>query len=198
MIEDLIRKNRCCRRFYQYQKISVTDLEDFINLARLSASAGNLQPLKYIISCDQEKNKEVFSCLKWVAYLEDWDHPKDGEQPPAYIIVIGDNEKAKDMGYDCGIACQSILLGAREKGMAGCIIGTVSRKNLRNFLNLNERYKILLVLAIGKPKEDVMIENVTSDEDIKYWRDAKGVHHVPKRSLKDIILKCYKKNDQDK
>jgi len=42
---------------------------------------------------------------------------------------------------------------------------------------------------LGKPKEKIVIEPMTSAGNIKYWRDEQGVHHVPKRSLDEIIIK---------
>ena len=188
MIEELIRQNRSCRRFYQDYVIDTRTLKDLVNLARLSASAANLQPLKYILSCRTEKNEGIFSCLAWAAYLKDWPGPKTGERPSAYIIILGDTNIAKNYGCDHGIASQSILLGAREKGLAGCMIGAVKRKKLRDILKIEERFKILLVLAIGKPKEEITIETVGDNDNIKYWRDNDSVHHVPKRKLDDIIL----------
>jgi nitroreductase len=81
-----------------------------------------------------------------------------------------------------------MLLGAREMGLAGCILGSINRKALRKILDIEPHLKILLVLAIGKPKEEVVIETVGSDGNIRYWRDAKAVHHVPKRPLQEIIV----------
>jgi nitroreductase len=191
MIADLIRKNRSCRRFYQNKEVALETLRGLINLGRLSASAANLQPLAYIASCDAEKNRKIFSCLTWAAYLKDWPGPKEGERPSAYIVVLGDTTIAKDFGCDHGIAGQSILLGAREKGLAGCMLGAVDRERLRQYLDIPEKYRILLVIALGAPKEDVMIEPLGPDNSIRYWRDEKGIHHVPKRALADIIVGSY-------
>ncbi len=121
MLEDLIRKNRSCRRFYQNNAVNIQTLEELVNFGRLSASAANLQPLAYVLSCNGKKNDEIFSCLTWAAYLKDWPGPEEGERPAAYIVVLLDTTIAKDPGCDHGIACQSIMLGAREKGLAGCI-----------------------------------------------------------------------------
>lgn len=192
MIADLIKKNRSFRKFHQNHALNVETLTDLVDLARLSASAANLQPLRYILSADSQKNAQIFSCLGWAAYLKDWKGPEEGERPSGYIIVLSDSEKANDfVGYDCGIASQSILLGAREKELAGCMIASINRQQLRSLLNIDARFKILLVIAIGKPKEEVVIEPVGSDDNIRYWRDETGVHHVPKRNLKDIIIDSY-------
>ncbi len=191
MIEDLIRKNRSCRRFYQDHNVNLKTLKNLVNLARFSASAANLQPLKYILSCNTQKNAQIFSCLAWAGYLKDWSGPKEGERPAAYIITLGDIGISKNFGCDHGIANQSILLGAREIGLAGCMIGAINRENLADILNIPPRFKILLALAIGKPKEEVVIETAKTDDNIKYWRDNKNIHHVPKRSLSNIVLSCY-------
>ena len=192
MIAELIKKNRSFRRFYQDHVLELETLIDLVDLARLSASAANLQPLRYILSVDSQKTSQIFSCLGWAGYLKDWNGPKEGERPSGYIIILSDSEKANDyVGYDCGIASQSILLGAREKGLAGCMIASIKRQQLRSLINIDLRFKIPLVIAIGKPKEEIVIEAVGSDNAIRYWRDTKGVHHVPKRKLKDIIIGSY-------
>lgn len=188
MIRDLIIKNRSYRRFHQQEKIELETLKELIELARFSASGANRQPLKYIISNTREKNALIFPHLALAGYLKDWSGPSEGEKPSAYIIVLGDSKIFESFGYDPGIACQSILLGATEKGFGGCIIGSINRKKLRTTLNIHNRYEILLVLALGKPSEKVEIENVRENGDIKYWRDSEDVHHVPKHSLDEIII----------
>jgi len=188
MIKDLIIKNRTYRRFYQQAAIERQTLRELVELARLSASAGNLQPLKYILSCEPQRNTLVFPHLAWAGYLKDWPGPGEGERPSAYIIILGDTEVSRTFGCDHGIAAQSILLGATEKGLGGCIIGTIQRDEVRKALDIPSRYEILLVLALGKPKEKVVIEIVAPTGDIKYWRDSEDVHHVPKRSLDEIIV----------
>jgi len=188
MLKDLIRENRSRRRFYQDVPVERKTLEELVDLARLSPSAANRQPLKYIISCDPAKNALIFPQLSWAGYLKEWGGPKDGERPAAYIIILGDKDIAREVVWDHGIAAQSIMLGAVEKGLGGCIIAAIKRKELAEVLKIQERYEILLVLALGKPKEKVEIETVGLDGDIKYWRDNNQVHHVPKRKLGDIIL----------
>lgn len=188
MIKDLIVKNRSCRRFHQELAVDRQTLRELIELARLSPSAANLQPLRYILSCEPEKNALIFPHLGWAGYLKDWPGPAEGERPSAYIIVLGDTHVSKSFGCDHGIAAQSILLGAAEKGLGGCMIGTVQREELRNTLDIPARYEILLVLALGKPREKVVIEAADNTGDIKYWRDSQGTHHVPKRPLDELIL----------
>ncbi len=188
MIKDLVKKNRTYRRFYEDFTIERNILEELVNLARLSASGANRQTLKYILSCEKNKNDVIFPTLAWAGYLKDWPGPANGERPSAYIVILNDTEINKNYWCDPGIAIQSILLGATEKGLGGCIFASVKRDELRATLKIDERYEILYVLAIGKPKEKVVLETVGPDGDIKYWRDNQGVHHVPKRSLEDIIL----------
>lgn len=188
MLGELVERNRSYRRFYQESVVGMDTLRELVNLARLSASGANRQPLKYMLSAEPERNALIFAHLGWAAYLEDWEGPEEGERPAAYVVVLGDLDISQAFGVDHGIAAQSILLGATERGLGGCIIASIQREALREALGIEARYKILLVLALGKPKERVVIDAVGPDGDIKYWRDAEGVHHVPKRSLEEIIV----------
>ena len=187
-VTSIAKINRSYRRFVQKKEISTKLLTKLVNLARISASGANRQPLKYILSNTADKNQLIYPTLSWAGYLKDWDGPEEGEKPSAYIIILGDQELSRSFEYDAGIACQSILLGAAERGLGGCIIGSIKRETLRENLAIPDRYEILLVLALGKPGERVVIEDINSEGDIQYWRDEDDIHHVPKRTLKELIL----------
>jgi nitroreductase len=188
VIENLVLKNRSYRRFHQDVTVELETLKELVDLARCSASAANVQPLKYILSCTAEKNALIYPRLAWAGYLKDWPGPSEGERPSAYIIILGDKKLKQSFGCDHGIAAQSILLGATERGLGGCIIGSIQKKELSEDLAIPPHCDILLVLALGKPKETVMLEAIGPDGNFKYWRDENGVHHVPKRTLDEIII----------
>lgn len=187
MLKKLILKNRSYRRFDQSVPMSMELLREMVEAARLSGSAKNCQPLKYMLFHDPAECARIFPTLAWAGYMKDWPGPEEGERPAAYIIQLGDLDITDDWWCDDGISAQSMLLTAVEQGFGGCIIGSVQREKLRSILTIPDRYKIIQVFALGKPAEEVVIDEVSND-DIKYWRDEKGVHHVPKRSLDDLII----------
>ncbi|NLG83342.1 MAG: nitroreductase family protein [Firmicutes bacterium] len=187
-LRELVLRNRSYRRFREDIPVEYETLQELVDLARYTASAGNKQPLKYLLSYHRRWNEIVFPCLAWAGYLTDWPGPAEGERPGAYILVLGDTTLACEFGYEAGIAAQTILLGAVERGLGGCIIGGFDRATLRARLEIPSRYEILLVLALGVPAETVVLEEPGPDGDIRYWRDEAGVHHVPKRRLSEIIL----------
>ena len=131
-------------------------------------------------------NDIIFSKLGWAGYLPDWDGPVEEERPSAYIILLGDTTISTNFFVDHGIMAQSMLLGAAEKGLGGCMLLSIDKESLRTDLKIPDHLEILLVVAMGRPKEEVVIEDVV-DGDIRYYRDENGVHHVPKRTVKDLI-----------
>ena len=193
MIKDLIIKNRSYRKYDERAEISKELIKELINNVRFVPSAHNLQPIRYYISTKREVNAEIFSILKWAAYLPDWDGPSEGERPSAYVIILADkklNYNKEIIWCDIGIACQTILLQAVERGFGGCIIGNFNDILLSKIINVGNDYQPMLVLALGKPKESIILEETNSDKSIKYYRDNYGNHHVPKRKMEDILLNC--------
>lgn len=188
MIKELVYKSRSYRRFHQDRRVSIETLRSLVELGRLSPTAGNLQPLKYMLSDEPETNARIFQTLAWAGYLRDWPGPEEGERPSAYIIILGDRTISQSFGCDLGIAAQSIMLGAAEIGLGGCMVKSIKRADLARALGIPTQYEILMVLALGTPQEVVVFDPVGPDGSIRYWRDDQRVHHVPKRELKDIII----------
>ena len=187
MMQDLLRRSRSYRRFQEERAIEAQMLMNLIELARLIPSAGNRQPLKYILSCTKERNGLIFPTLGWAAYLKDWPGPAEGERPTGYLVILGDTEISESVQWDHPIAAQTIALGAAEMGLGTCIIASVDKARLAEALKVPDRYQVLLVVALGYPAETVVIDEM-KEGDYRYWRDDTGVHHVPKRSLKELIL----------
>jgi nitroreductase len=187
-LRDLVLRNRSYRRFNEAHRIARETLVELVGLARCTPSAANRQPLKYILSADPKTNGRIFPCLAWAAYLQDWPGPAPGERPTAYIVILIDETITRDWWCDDGIAAQTILLGAAEKGLGGCMIGSINKERLRQELHIAAHLTIRLVVALGKPVEQVVLEDLEPGEDIRYWRDQAGVHHVPKRQLAELII----------
>ena len=173
--------------------MEVQTLIDLVELTRFIPSGANRQPLKYAVTADGGLCADIFPLLGWAAYLKDWNGPEEGERPTGYIVIMLDRQVADDPGCDHGIAGQTIMLGACEKGYGGCIIASVNRKKLAQLLDLPDNLEILLVLALGVPTQEVVVETLPTGGDIKYWTGDDGRHHVPKRSLDELLVGCFSK-----
>ena len=184
MIYEKITSRRTIRKYAQ-KDVPQEVLLRCVDSARLSPSGANRQPLKYIIVNDKELTKEVFSTLKWAGYLPDY-QPSEHEMPRAYIVITLDKSISENSGHDAGIVAMSISMVAYDAGLGSCILGAVNREKLKEILKVPDGSDIVLVVALGYPAENPVADKV-KDGDIKYWLDEKGVLHVPKRSLEEII-----------
>lgn len=189
--QELVRKNRSYRRFDAAHAVTPETLRELVGLARTSPSAANRQPLKYVLSCSPDWNARIFESLGWAGYLPEWGGPKPEERPSAYVVILLDNAVSQAADVDVGIVAQTILLGAAEKGLGGCMFGSVKRAELARALGLRDNLAIALVIALGKPVERVVLEDLPAGGSIKYYREADGTHHVPKRRMEDLIVASY-------
>ncbi len=189
-MNDLIRKTRTYRRFHQDRAISRETLTELVELARLGGSARNCQPWQYQLVTDSETAAAIFPHLGWAGYLSDWRGPEQGERPSAYVLCLLNRRRLKgsdaEAQFDLGIATQNLLLGAMEQGIGGCRIGSFAPHVARLF-QMPEHLELSLVIALGYPRETVVLEE-TDGDDIRYWRDQNSIHHVPKRKLSELIV----------
>lgn len=184
--KKLVQRNRSYRRFMESERIDMETVARWVELTRYVPSGRNMQPLKYGIITGIAGTAEVFGHLAWAGYLKDWQGPEPGERPSAYVVVMKDLSLSENIYCDDGIAVQTLLLGAVSEGYGGCIIGSFNKEKVRSLLNLPGHLELLWIVALGKPVEQVRLDDLEG-EDIRYWRDEDGVHHVPKRKLDELI-----------
>ncbi|MCH5234682.1 MAG: nitroreductase family protein [Muribaculaceae bacterium] len=190
MLSELLKKDRSYRRFDESFKIEADTLKKLVGLTRCCSSGRNLQPLKYFMASDEDRCEQIFPLLKWAGYLKEWDGPEKGERPSAYLIQCLDTDLTKNYHCDDGLQLQAITLGATALGLGCCIIKSFNAEKLKEILSLDEYLSPLYVVAIGKPVEKVVIEELkdAGEEGIKYYRTPDKVHHVPKRSQEELLI----------
>ena len=188
---DLVTKCRSYRRFDSGVPVTEDAVQDLVELACYVPSAKNLQPLKFISVTEPALVASLFPSLSWAGYLADWSGPMEGERPTAYLVMLGDQSISTEFGCDSGIAAQTILLGATASGIGGCILASLDRQKIRELLMIPDTYAILMVIALGKPVETIVIDQILENDSVRYYRDAYGIHHVPKRILADVLLKFH-------
>jgi nitroreductase len=189
--EALVKKNRSYRRFDQNHPISKETLEALVELAINCPSGGNRQSLRFVGSVSPEMNQKIFNTVGWAAYLPEWPGPADGERPTGYIIILAEPSAWKWVMADLGIAAQTILLEAVNRGLGGCMMGNIKKKALHDLIDMPQGMEAVLVIALGKPAEQIVLEPVPDSGSIKYYRTEDGVHHVPKRSLRELLLQVH-------
>lgn len=189
--EELVQKNRSYRGFDESYTFTEEQLRHYVDLTRYTASSVNAQPLKYLIAWEREKTELILSMTKWARALPQMTLPKDGMHPTGFVIVCQDTDVAPNLARyqkDIGIVAQTITLAAVEDGLGGCMIGNFVPEEVKKTLNLPADIEPMLIIALGKPAETIVIEEINPGDSIKYYRDENDVHYVPKRKLDDILL----------
>lgn len=184
---ELALQTRSIRRFKQNVRLSRENIYTIVDSARLAPNAANLQVLRFSVVTSENNCEKIFSALKWAGYLEEWNGPEEGERPSAYIVIHAPDEEKPYTKMDVGIASAYIVLSAREAGYGSCIIMSFDCGIIKEEVNTPEDYRPQLVIALGVSVEEVILE--TALNDIRYWRDELGRHHVPKLRLFEIITK---------
>lgn len=189
--KELVIKNRSYRRFDQNHSLDKDLLLELVDHARCTPSAKNRQLLRYVVTCSSEINGKIFTTLGWANSIPDWPGPEEGERPTGYIIIAAKKSSWDWVKADLGISAQTILLASAAKGLGGCMLASLRKNRLQRILELEEDLEILLVIALGKPVETVVLEDVGNEASLTYFRTEDRVHHVPKLELEDLVLRVY-------
>lgn len=191
MLKELVIKNRSYRGFDENYSFTKEQLERYIDLTRYTASSVNAQPLKYKIVYEKNEVEAVRPLTRWARALPDMVLPHPNMHATAFIIICQDTDISPNLARyqkDIGIVAQTITLAAVEDGLGGCMIGNFTPDDVKETLNLAENLTPMLIIALGKPAEEIVIKEIDNGESTKYYRDENDIHYVPKRKLKDILI----------
>ncbi len=185
---DLCMHARTVRRFREALGTDPATVLGLVEAAGLAPCAGNLQELRYVIILDKARREALFPLLSWAAYLKDWQGPGEGERPAGYVVILAPSEEKPFTRIDAGIAAGYITLDAHAAGLGTCILMSFDRAGMGSLLCVPEGLSPILVIALGEPAEEVVVETLPPGGHVEYWRDSEGVHHVPKRPVSDLLI----------
>lgn len=191
MIKDLVQKNRSYRGYDESRKVTREELVHLVECARLAPSSVNMQPLRYYLIHTQEELDLLQPLTNWARALPELTLPHPGQCPTGFVVICQDtnlNPSIPRFQKDIGIVAQTMLLAAVEMGLGGCMIGNYDAGKVKAALNLAENLAPVLIVAIGKPDETIVLTDVGPNGETNYYRDENDVHYVPKRSLDDLII----------
>lgn len=178
-----IRQRRSIRKFRNIP-VEPQLLTDLVDLARLHTSAANRQSIRYAIIAG-EKRDAVFSCLRWAAYLPDFQILPE-ERPAAYILILTDTPAGKFNSFEAGAAATTLMVAAQEFGLSTCCLGIADHVMLRQLLQLPESKEVIVAIAIGYGSLGSQI--VPYQGNIRYYTDKKGDFLVPKLGVNDLVI----------
>ena len=184
-LQRLLRHNRSYRGYDASFRVREDQLRKIIEVAALCPSARNQQVLRFRPVLADEAAK-VLRHIRFGGALPELHLPLPGTEPNAFVVICSTVEESKYVDMDLGIVAQSMLLQAVEIGLGGICIGAFDHKELREELSLP--YEPLLVLAIGRPAEKIVLCECREGDSLTYYRED-GVHYVPKIKTEDLILK---------
>ncbi len=188
MLLELLKKTRSYRNFDPKRSVKKEELLEIINLCRFTPSTVNRQPVRFAYAFEKEVCQSIFPHLAWAGMIKENKPPYPGNEPTAYILLCYDtNVSQKSPEVDMGIYAQALVLGAMEKGLGACILGSINKPALSEIFNLPENLVPRLIVALGGPNEEVILTDAVGG-DTRYYRDSQGKHYVPKLPLEELVV----------
>ncbi|MHA1464325.1 MAG: nitroreductase family protein [Candidatus Heimdallarchaeaceae archaeon] len=165
-VYEIIKTRRSIRSFSD-REISDSTLQKILEAGWLAPSAGNRQPVEFII-IKNPSTKQKISSQKFVK-----------ESAVVIVIIVnlerttsqyGDRGERMYIYHDSGAAVQNILLMCKALGLGSCWIGAFNDERVSRLLELPEHVIPMAIIPIGYPDENpepprkVPLEKVEHDE----------------------------------
>ncbi len=185
-LDTLLRKNRSHRAFDTSYTVAMRQLEAIVAVNPKLPSGRNAQTLRFKLLDAQSGGEDFCRYLHLGGYLPELHLPAPGTEPKAFIIICSTEPESPIVDIDLGISLQSMALKAVEIGLNALIVKAFNKKEIKETLGLPS--DPLAVLAIGKGTETIVLDEVPAGSDLRYYRDADGIHHVPKITVSDLLI----------
>lgn len=188
-LKTLIQEARTTRRFKKDSTVDIKDLKEILDLARITSSAKNMQPIKYILVTQEEAVHKLAQTATWASHLKNWDQSED-ERPSAFILMLNDQMIDGFPMFDAGASFTAISLAAKAKGLATCPMASIDKELCKKLFVIPDCYDVMIGIAIGIGTENIKLID-TESFDTNYYREDDDTHVVPKRTLSSIIAGEY-------
>ena len=188
---ELVKSSRSWRGYDESRRVTREELLYLVDCARFAPSSVNRQPFQYILAYEQAELDRIQPLTGWARGLPEKHLPYPGKRPTAFIVIAQNTDWEADLTRfpkDVGIVAQTMLLAATSVGLGGIMIGNFSPAKLSAALALPQHLVPMLIVAIGKPDESVVLTEAAAGESLGYYRDENDVHYVPKRRLEDVVV----------
>ncbi len=185
-LDTLLRKNRSHRAFDTSYTVAMRQLEAIVSVNDKLPSGRNAQTLRFRLLDAPGGGEDFCRFLHLGGYLPELHLPVPGTEPKAFIIVCSTEAESPIVNIDLGISLQSMALKAVEIGLNALIVKAFNRQKIKVALGLP--LDPLAVLAIGKGTERIVLDEVHTGSDLRYYRDADGTHHVPKIAVSELLI----------
>jgi nitroreductase len=156
---ELVQKRRSCRAFDPDRPVPEELITACLRAAQLAPSACNAQPWRFVVVTEAEKRREI--CQKALGGMV----PNRWAADAPVLVVLAAvrklgtaslGEGVKDIPYhlmDCGSAGEHLVLKATELGLGTCWLGWFREKPLRKLIGAPGNWKLLALIALGRPAE---------------------------------------------
>ncbi len=117
-------------------------VRDILEAGRLSPSAMNRQPWKFIVVKDRETLKKIGSLSPSGSYLAE----------AAFAIAIAAEPENQWYQIDTARAAQNMMLVAWSRGVGSCWVGNIKRDEVKKLLAIPDKTHLVTILPFGYPK----------------------------------------------
>ena len=156
---QLVASRQSDRAYDMSRAVEHDKLERILEAARLSPSACNAQPWRFVVVTDPELAVKVGKATAGLGMN------KFAKDAPVHILVVEESmnitsflgAKIKDKYFpliDIGIAAAHITLAAESEGLGSCILGWFDEKEIKKLVGIPANKRLLLDITIGYPVKE--------------------------------------------